>query len=307
MYRRILVPLDGSPLAESALPFAVSLAERSRGEIHLAQAVAALRPFGMFEETDPEWPEWMESARTRSANYLAEVGHRLESAGATSPIHTHLLSGPPVRAIQEFVLREEIDQVVMTTHGRGRFQRMWLGSVADGVLRSVPSPVFLWRGPGEDPVRLESRPALQCLLVALDGSEMAEAILPWAEELARLFDARIALVGVAADGEEFAAGETHRATGDPGAQAATMLRLQSYMERTAKELGGRGLDVEYEVLSGVQPHEGILSEQGRTGADIVVLSTRGRDPRTRLLLGSVADKVIRGSEGHVLLHRDAGE
>ncbi len=307
MYRKILVPLDGSLLAESALPFALSLAERSEGDIHLAQAVATFRPFRAFETTHAESTGWLDDARDRSAGYLAQVRNRMETAGTTSRIQTHLLSGRPVRAIHDHVLQEGIDQVVMTTHGAGGLQRMWLGSVADGLLRSVPAPVFLWRGTGEDPVDLESRPTLQRILVALDGSEMAGAILAWVEEMARLFEARLSLVGVVPPQQPLGSTLIPQPTGGEEVQDARARGLESYLKDTAEEIRRRGLEVEHEVVTGVPAHEGILSEKERTGADVVALSTHGRDPATRLLLGSVADKVIRGSEGHVLVHRDAEE
>jgi nucleotide-binding universal stress UspA family protein len=307
MYRKILVPLDGSELAESALPFALSLAERSEGEVHLVQVAATLQPFALFEETEVEGSGWLEEARARSGEYLKEVQARIQEAGGSATVHTRVLSGRPVPAIHGFILKEGIDQVVMTTHGRGRLQRMWLGSVADGVLRSVPAPVFLWRGSEEGKVDLKTRPTLGRILVALDGSDMARAMVPWAEELARLLGARLFLVGVLPTEVRFGSPYIPHAAAEEASRGARRLWLETHLERVAQEIRSRGMDVEHALVAGPDAHVGILMERERTGADVVALSTHGRGPGTRALLGSVADKVIRGSEGHVLVHRDAEE
>jgi nucleotide-binding universal stress UspA family protein len=307
MYRKILVPLDGSDLAESALPFALSLAERSGGELHLAQVAATLQPFTVFETTDAEGSAWLEDARARSAEYLAEVATRVGETGSAVPVHTRVLTGRPVPALHGHVLREGIDQVVMTTHGRGRLQRAWLGSVADGVLRSVPAPVFLWRGEEESTPDLTRRPSLRRILVALDGSEMARFMVPWAEELARLFDVPLSLVAVIPKGMRFGSPPTPGPAGDEPSGDVHRDWLESHLSRLAEEIKGRRVEVDHEVIHGPPIHQGIMEARERKGADVVALSTHGRGPGTRLLLGSVADKVIRSSESHMLVHREGGE
>jgi nucleotide-binding universal stress UspA family protein len=217
------------------------------------------------------------------------------------PFHTRILSGPPVRTLHEWILKEGVDQVVMTTHGRGGLERLWLGSVADGLVRHVPAPVLLWR-PGREAVDLTERPSFQRILVPLDGSELAEAIVFWARELARLFAVPVSLVAV------FPVPDA------PGAEPVgemevenRLKELEAYLDAAAGRAREGGIQVDTAVRAGASVADEILSHRKRIGADLVALSTHGRGGITRLLLGSVADKVIRGSEGHVLVHLDSEE
>jgi len=303
MFGIVMVPLDGSELAESALPFALTLAERSGGELHLVQVAATLRPFTPSGETDPEGTPSPEEARERSTRYLEEVRSRIREAGSPVGVRTHVLSGRPVEALFGWILKEGVDQVVMTTHGRGRFQRIWLGSVAEGLVRSAPAPVLFWRKGGSGPPDLTEQPSLSRILLALDGTESSESMIPRAEELARLFGATLSMVGVIPALVRFGSPYLPHVAVEEGERGVRRLWLEVHLGRLAEEIRSRGVEVEHEVVFGPPAHEGILEQGSRTGADMVALSTRGRGPSTRLLLGSVADKVIRGSTAHVLVHQ----
>jgi nucleotide-binding universal stress UspA family protein len=303
MFRIVMVPLDGSELAESALPFALTLAERSGGEMHLVQVVATLRPFASSAGTDPDGTPSLEEARQRSTRYLEEVRARVRESGSPVGIRTHVLSGRPVEALFGWILKEGVDQVVMTTHGRGRFQRFWLGSVAEGLVRSAPAPVLLWRKEGSDPPNLTEQPSLSRILLALDGTESSESMIPRAEEMARLFDATLSLVGVLPALVRFGSPYLPHAAAEEGERGVRRLWLEQRLGRLAEEIRSRGVEVDHEVVVGPPAHEGILEQGSRKGADVVALSTRGRGPGRRLLLGSVADKVIRGSPAHVLVYQ----
>jgi nucleotide-binding universal stress UspA family protein len=303
MFRIVMVPLDGSELAESALPFALTLAERSGGELHLVQVAATLRPFVPTDAADPEGIPPLEKARKRSTRYLEEVRARVRESGSPVGVRTHVLSGRPVEALFGWILKEGVDQVVMTTHGRGRFQRLWLGSVAEGLVRSAPAPVLLWRKEGSGPPDLAEQPSLSRILLALDGTESSESMIPRAEEMARLFDASLSLVGVLPALVRFGSPYLPHAAAEEGERGVRRLWLEKRLGRLAEEIRNRGVDADHEVVLGPPAHQGILEQGSRTGADMVAISTRGRGPGTRLLLGSVADKVIRGFPAHVLVHQ----
>jgi nucleotide-binding universal stress UspA family protein len=303
MFQIVMVPLDGSELAESALPFALTLAEQSGGEVHLVQVAATLKPFEPSDETEPDGTRSLEGARRRSTRYLENVQARIRESRSSVAIRAHVLSGRPAEALFGWILKEGVDQVVMTTHGRGRFQRIWLGSVADGIVRSAPAPVLLWRKEGSGPPDLSEQPSLSRILLALDGTESSESIIPRAEELARLFHASLSLVGVVPALVRFGSPYIPHAAAEEEARGVRRLRLEERLGRLAEEIRNRGVEVDHEVVFGPTAHEGILAQGSRKGADVVALATRGRGPGTRLLLGSVADKVIRGSPGHVLVHQ----
>ena len=301
VFRTIAVPLDGSTFAEHAIPPALSMAERSGGEIHLVSVVSPLESFDLDLEDERVLRRWSQGARERVQEYLEEIHGRIRDTGTQVPIRTRTLPGHPVQALHKWILEESVDQVVMTTHGLGGAKRLWLGSVADGLVRRVPAPVLLWRPRGED-LDLTERPTLQRILVPLDGSELAEAMLFWAKELARLFTVPISLVGIVPMSRPFGVEA-------PGEEelAASEEELAAYLSGVARRTKEERISVDTAVLRGPFVANEILSHQKRVGADVVALSTHGRGGLTRLLLGSVADKVIRGSEGHVLVHRDTEE
>lgn len=306
MYRKLLVPLDGSDFSEHALPLALAVAERTEGEIQLASAIPTLPPVVPSGEGDGPVRGWFEEERSRATEYLQGIRGRLEAAGATVPLHVKVLAGGPVRSLDERIRQTNVDLVVMTTHGRGPFERMWLGSVADGLVRTAPCPILLWR-PGEDAPKPQERPAVNRVLVPLDGSDSAESILPEAAGLARAFGASLSLVAVVPG--TFPLGSTYI----PHAAEETRRRdenhawFQTYLDDLAGKIRAEGLDVDSATIFGDDVAGTIMEFRDETEADLVAMSTRGRGGVARLVLGSVADKLIRAGRVPVLVHRQSEE
>jgi nucleotide-binding universal stress UspA family protein len=153
MYERILVPLDGSALAESVLGYVEELAKRLGSELVLLHAVPPLESF-MRVPIDPIAPpvgvnavEIHEAAIQAGTDYLAGAKARFDSAGLKST--TVLVDGQPERAILDYIEREKPLLIAMATHGRGGLSRLVMGSVADAIVRKSHLPVLLLR-PGED-------------------------------------------------------------------------------------------------------------------------------------------------------------
>jgi nucleotide-binding universal stress UspA family protein len=304
MYRKILVPLDGSGFAESALPLALSVAERTGGELHLATVVSTIPPF-VFSEGDEGYVKgWFEEERGRAREYLAAVRERLEKAAEPAGVQTRILEGGPAPALDEHIRDEGMDLVVMTTHGRGAFQRLWLGSVADGLIRHAPCPMLL-RRPGDGEADLAARPAFQRIVLPLDGSKVSEAMLPSAAEMARLFEARLLLVSVLPPA--FPLGSTYlpHAAEEERKRKERAAELRSYLERTKAELREQKVEAEAEVVADKEPAEAILDHAERVAADLVAMSTHGRGGVARMVLGSVADKVIRAAAVSVFVRGGA--
>lgn len=142
--KKILVPLDGSALAELALPKAIELARGARGALLLLRAAEAHTLPGV-DPTDAQ-VRVVEEAEA----YLAHVAARLETADGP-PVETSVWYGPPAVAIVEAARLRGIDLIVMTTHGRSGLPRLFFGSVAESVLRGTATPILLIRPP-EAPV-----------------------------------------------------------------------------------------------------------------------------------------------------------
>jgi nucleotide-binding universal stress UspA family protein len=182
--------------------------------------------------------------------------------------------------------------VVMSTHGRGGLGRLVFGSVADKVMRAAPVPVVLIREDG----KLSSQ-GLRNLLVPLDGSELAEAMLPLAVELARNSGAALHLVRIV---EPFWTGQyiayapeavylNSEQIGELEAEAQAEAR--TYLDDTATGLRAQDIRVVWEVRVG-KPADEIVRAAQTTDADLILMSSHGRGGLRRWAFGSVANEVL---------------
>lgn len=317
MFQRVMVPLDGSRFSELAVPTAVGLARRLGGEVHLV-TVAHPTPgsgLGAVAETGLGSEEARSAATREAERYLDEARRRMTPEADGVEITTRVIpAGEVVPSLLNEAERREADLVVMTTHGRGGIQRAWFGSVAEGLVRRSSRPVLLVRpvrgeeGEEEpDPLSREAGP-FRHILVPLDGSQAAEGALEPARRLAERDEARITLVHVlppVIGGAYPYLTVPVRKEEDPeetGREAA-----HQELAPLADELRAGGVPTEVEVEVSNHPALEILRRVRESDVDLVVMTTRGHGAAGRLLLGSVADKVVRGSEVPVLLRRPQPE
>jgi nucleotide-binding universal stress UspA family protein len=194
----------------------------------------------------------------------------------------------------------------MTTHGRGPLSRMWLGSVADPLVRRLSVPTLLVR-PTDAPPDVTREAPLRHLLIALDGTPRAEAVLPAAVELGELMSAQFTLVRVVkpvgVSKPDPSGGWTTSVDVDEIEREQAEARR--YLNRLAAPLRRRGLGVRTRVVVHNDPSAAILEEGRRLGCDLIALETRGRHGTSRFILGSVTDKVTRGAAAPVLIHCSA--
>jgi prephenate dehydratase/nucleotide-binding universal stress UspA family protein len=293
MYRKILVPLDGSDFAEFALAPALSLAEKGDGTIYLVTVVPNFPPISPAEETEGSTRGWFEEERVRAGTYLDDVKERLAAASPAATVHTKVLSGGPAHAIENRVEETGMDLIVMTTHGRGPLERMWLGSVADGLVRSAPCPILLWRPQENGTAVLERRPDFSSIVVPLDGSAVSRAMVPEAAGFAKAFGSRISFVSVVPDSFPLGSPYIPHAAEEELERERMISEFREALESAADELRDQGLKVDTAVIRNADPPEGILGHATEIGASLIAMSTHGRGGVARLVLGSVADKVIR--------------
>lgn len=302
---RLFVPLDGSALAETSLPAALGIARRFGAEVHLAAVVSDLPPVPLAAGDGELITRWFEAEEKRATEYLERVVEGL-SADGTGGIHVHVRSGPVTRTLQSLADDVGASMVVMTTHGRGAWQRAWLGSVADGMVRQAARPVLLLRE--RDTGALSGTGAPRKIVVPLDGSEAAEVALDPARAVADREQTEIELVLVLQEPMPMATSYLPHAVADGALLEARKERSQAYLEGVRGRLEGEGFQASSRVIPAGDAGHGILQHLERTGADLVALSTRGRGGAARFLLGSVADKVIRTAAVPVLVSKrgDAG-
>lgn len=313
MYRTILVPIDGSTFAEHALPAALALARHSGGTLRLITVSTPLVETSVeglyFSAAEVE-----EDIVTRYRANLEGIAARLRQRTA-GPIVTDVLHGDIGPTLCGEIDKSETDLVVMATHGRGAFERFWLGSNTDDVIRHSSKPVLLVR-PEEGPVDLAAEPRFSPALVSLDGTAFAETVLDHAVKLVGLSSAAELILVRAIQGvaPTSAAPDVEEARREADNIRRQVRDLQSHLRQEAKEylegvagrLRSRGLTVRTHVVTGDQPAQAILEEARSSGAGLIALETHGRAGLTRLLVGSVADKVIRAATVPVLVHRRSG-
>jgi nucleotide-binding universal stress UspA family protein len=298
MYRSLLVPLDGSTFGEHALPLARGIARAAGAVLHLAHVHVITVPLSL--DAIPVFDERQDAQnRTDEGVYLAGLAQRLAD-NQQLHVSTTVLDGPIAEAIQSYANTCGADLLVLTTHGRGAFSRFWLGSVTDTLVRHVPLPMLLVR-PHNTPPDLGQAPALKEILIPLDGSALAEQILPHALALGTLTNAAYTLLQVVEPTIGGFGAELYGAMLDERALVEARTQSQDYLDQVATRLRAEGLRVRTAVLLGLTAPS-ILEYAHRHAVDAVAVATHGRSGVRRLLLGSVADKLVRGAQLPVLLY-----
>jgi len=307
MFRSILVPLDGFAFGEHALPMALSIARRAKASVKL---VHVLQPFVDIVPELAAYQGPMETEyRQEKQKYLDGLVRHLREESDV-PVTAALLEGEIVPSIHGAA--EASDLVVMTTHGRGPLARFWLGSVADQLVRELNVP-FLLMHPGKEPPDFKKDVAFRRMLLTLDGTPLSEQIVPPARELARLMRAecrllRVLRTEVPADfGYQYRGGfvTTHAremVTEMEAIQKRQEEEAQRYLLGVAERFRSVGVAAEAKIVLDESAPSAILHEATKA-VDLVALATHGYGGMKRIWLGSVADKVIRGSAVPVLVQR----
>jgi nucleotide-binding universal stress UspA family protein len=145
MYRKILVPLDGSQRAEAILPHVEDLANRFKSEVFLVQVLEPVpATLGLADPVPPVIDQaLMDRLYKDSRSYLEKIQARLRKRGVTA--HVRLLVGQVVPSIVDIAEREKVDLVAIASHGRSGLSRFYYGSVAAGVLHRIERPLLIIR------------------------------------------------------------------------------------------------------------------------------------------------------------------
>jgi len=299
----VLLPLDGSSFAENAIPMATEVCRRAGAELRLLVVHEPAPPSVPVAEIPTTVLPSETERRAGLQSYLDSIEKRLVDGGSPR-VRRHLVDGPAGPTIAEWVTEKPADLVVMSTHWRGPLSRFWLGSVADYVIRHASIPVLLIR---PNPDQTAPNPPVSSILVPIDESERAEAVLPITVRIAGLFKAELTLfravappIGIADLAAPFAAPLV------PEVLVSIQQEAEQQVERVAKKLRADGVPVTTVVEIGPSAAAAILERLDRESYDLVAMSTRGAGGLQRVIVGSVADKVIRGSNKPVLVFHPSG-
>ena len=289
MFTKILVPLDGSPLAEQAIPRAVALAKGTRAHVEVL----------MVHEG------WSDS------RYIDNVAADIRDAAALQATGT-IVHGSPAEAIVARARETGADLIVMTSHGRTGISRLWLGSVADHVVRAATVPVLVL--PADEGAAHDAHDTVEAfgrVLVPYDGSPLSADVLPVAAALARISRAAVTLLQISpvvpaiVPVDPLLPTPVYPVIPDEEATVRLATDVRHGLEEIAASLTREsGLEVRAVVEVSQNTSDHIVEYAHIHHADVIVMSTHGRGA-SRWLLGSVADKVLRASRLPTLLRRPA--
>jgi len=295
MFKRILVPLDGSALSERALAPALKIGELEGGRVTLMRApvvdlmlVPTVEFYGNYSLRGMEHA--LERARKEAREYL-EAMERAH-ARPNLELETTVAEGDPAEAILNTAAARKSDLIVMSTHGYSGVTRWIMGSVTERVLSNAPCPVLIIR----------SAQPLTRMLIPLDGSELAEKALKPALEIAAAFGAQVTLLECVKQIPTWHMEELESVEHGLGLRARDELveHASTYLQELAKKFSAPGRPIQIAVR-----HEpaatAILEYAEGNNVDVVAMATHGRTGAQKWLYGSVTEKVLRNSQGFAML------
>lgn len=304
MYKTIIVPLDGSLFAEQAVATAATIAQHAGADLVLTRVHESYLYEGL------ENSSYEDMSRRDEEEYLASIADHVEVTYGLTAKRT-LLTGAIAPAISDFAAGMEAPLIVLSTHGRTGFSRFWLGSIADALARHARAPVLMLRHRRAE-VGLEAPPhRFENILVPLDGSDLADNVLPHVATFGQIFGARLTLLRVVAPAPAPAALYAVPIALPPEQQLDDTLTdrvdaAQGWVDALATRL--RGDDIPLDVRTDVRVSEAaapaILDAAVSHAADTIAIATHGRG-MSRLVVASVADKILRGGPEAVLVVRPA--
>lgn len=292
VFKKVVIPLDGSAIAQTILDHLPYITLPQETELVLIRSVEAWRYAYHVDGMTDITSYLQESAKV----YLKEQSELLKKRGYQ--VSVYLEQGEAANEILRTAEAVQADLIAMTTHGRSGISRWALGSVAERVLHSSQVPVLLVRQETEIPSA-----GLGRILVPLDGSKLAEQALPVATAIAQKASAELMLVRVVQTLDEtnrhilFANEKEADAT-----FAKYQKRVDKYLVETERQLRLAGVSTTHRALL-ADPSAGICDSAIEADVDLIVLSTHGRTGLGRWYYGSVASKVIRSVHCPVLLVR----
>ena len=296
MYSRVLVPLDGSKLAEEILPLAECIGTAFNIPVELLSVVEK----DVVEDMSKYSKGAQSKAATAAQVYLSGIATKMSSQVPADQVKMSVKVAKVADAIVEEADKVNGTLIALSSHGRSGLTRMVLGSIADKVLHATKSPLLLYTPREDEP----NRPAddLNTIVVPVDGSELAERVLPHTKALAKALKLKIILLRVTPDVTGYYEGDQFYPMPQEVIEGIENDAL-NYLDEKVAALKSEGFSsVEGCLLSG-QAATQIVDFIRNTPRSFAAISTHGRSGMNRWVLGSVADGVIRRTAAPVLVVR----
>jgi nucleotide-binding universal stress UspA family protein len=314
MFERILVPLDGSPVAERAIPAAVRIARAFGGSVIMLSVVAPLVSSGKFSSLEVYPKAGTDEELAEATEYLKTLAQSEQLGGITTEAHTLVGGAAPTIISAAGSLHATL--IVLCSHGYTGFQHWMLGSVAEKVIRHAPIPVFVLREGGPGLATAEQQPVRS--LVALDGSSLSEAMLEPAASLT---------AGLAQAATQPGALQLIQVVDIPSSYGRFRSQVDSYYEAEVRAeakheyeqyllavttrfaegtLAKYHLAVSTVVATDPDVAEAIVqtAEQGKV--DFIAMATHGRGGVQHWALGSITERVLHTTKVPLFIVRPQG-
>ena len=299
MYSKILVPLDGSKTAEKVLPYARYLVSKFKVPVELLAVVDIAEVAShMTSEKARFLDTIIEDAVRYSTSYLRGIA----TTFTDTEVRCSVERGKPEETIIEKAATDKAMLITMATHGRSGLNRFLLGSVAEKVLRGTVNPLLLIRATEE--AKSKGEAMLRSVIVPLDGSELAEGVLPMVADMAKKLDLEVELFrayhipyNVYAGDEGFYAGNYDELL------AGVRDETKEYLDKKAETMKRLGVAKVTCVTKEGFAGDEIIALGRKTSDNLIAMSSHGRSGVKRWVLGSVAETVVRHSGDPVLISR----
>jgi len=299
VFTRILIPLDGSKVAEQVMPYARAFA---RGLNLPVELLAVVDVGALLTSVDRArlFDNLAEQESLKSKQYLERIAERFIG----SRVKRSVEQGSAAEAIIEKAAADKSTLIAMTTHGRSGLNRWLLGSVAEKILRGTTNPLLLVRAFHDG--KVEGEATLRSIVAPLDGSVLAESALPTVTMIAKKLGLEIFLFRAYGNPySPFTSGSGPYAVNLDQLMASVRDEARDYLEEKMAELGKQGVEeISYLLQEGIAADE-IVAVGSHTPDSLIAMCSHGRSGVKRWVLGSVTETVVRHSDSPVLVLRPA--
>lgn len=290
MWKKILVPLDGSDLAELALPYAEELANAFKSEVILLHV------------SEPSESHYQHMHQL----YIEEVAQRMKDR--IRNIKPVLITGKSAEKIIGYAEKNDVGLLIMTSHGRSGILSWATGSIASKLLQAATMPVLLVRA--AKPKRKVAREVLlNKVLLPLDGSEAGEAAVAYVGEMMSRLESEVTLLGVVSSGQHIrSVGGLDYISYPPEQMDMFKKEAEEYLDKVYRRLKRRKgtVRVAIEVVEGDVGQE-IIKFAEEKGVNLIAVSSHGHSGIEKWVFGSIANKVVQGSKTPVLVAKALGQ
>lgn len=298
MFKKIIVPLDGSKTAEKALTVAKDFALAYQAEIMLLRVSDF--PIGSVEYGGLAYYNMQADCEKIAKQYLQKVK---DSIGTEFKVQTKLVSGHPVEALLVATKAAEPDLVVMTSHGKSNLERWVMGATVENFARRCPCPVLVTRTGKKLDMPLGKK-----VMVALDGSKLAEKVLPLAAAIAGRAKGELVLFRShshhLSPSYEYAGHDVHPNPKDVELRRQAPKMAQEYLDTMASNLRTEHPDIQVTTaFSELPAADAILKEADEQGIDLLAMTSHGSTGPGKWFFGSDAERVLRHAAHPVLVYR----